>query len=167
MTDNTYISSNDFIWYFVTILQLNFLDAKKDLWCFNVEDLKKFISLSKKDYKYYNLLRDFNFEYFNAELFSINYTTAINNAKDKHVITVIVADVAYLSHININTSILYYYSEFEGIMRNFVEDFKFYLLNPKGYEELIATNSDVGEQARASYDYMVYNLKREITGREF
>jgi len=166
MNREVFITSKDFIWYFITILQLNFLDNKEDIWSFDIEELKKFIFLSKKDYKYYDILKDFDFSYLNEELFSIDYITAINNARDKHVITVIVEDIAYLSRSNINTSILFYKGEFEGIMRNFVEDFKFYMLDPKGYRAAII-ESESGNQIKASYDHMVYNLKRGIANKEF
>lgn len=162
--DNIPITSERFIDLFITLKQLQFLEDNKEtnlynyVWSFDTKLLSEFIFHSKKDYRFREFLNCFNFD----GTYSINLISALNRAVQKHILTGIFDDNAYISRYYTNFRVLEDNDSFTSIMEEFINSFDYfcldkglYLKNSEGFmnEEL----QEKGDNSR-----MIFDLQRRI-----
>jgi len=165
----TTISNNDFISLFISTMQIQFLREKNKenaltaAAFFSEQELKDFIYYSKRDPKYSDLLRCFNFTSTQNESYCIELSTAINYARAKKLITVTVGDLNYLSRFYFSNSPMEMDWGFHQLMEGFLFDFNRYRNAPADYiRELENQMSDFHAIQNGASDSFCFTLQRKL-----
>lgn len=166
------INSDDFVSLFIALKQVelsmyqnnNLFDAS---WSFNIEALNRFICYSQRDPKYIELLQDFyvvinNARTLEGQVINLKLMMGINRAYERHLLTAIVDDVAYISRAYINANIIRNNSYFEPIMKDFIRDFNSFTASPIEYLDNLQMVASGVEQASAFNERTIYDLQRRM-----
>jgi len=158
------ISSERFIDLFITLKQLQFLGDTKETnlynctWTFDSKMLSEFIFHSKKDYRYNDFLRCFDFN----ERYCISLISALNRAVQKHLLTGIFDDKAYISRYYTNFRVIEDNNEFSGIMQEFIESFDYFCLDKNSYLKNAVAFMNEELQGVGDNSRMIFDLQRRI-----
>lgn len=158
------ITSDRFIELFITLKQVQFLSENKDKnlynenWSFDTKLLSEFIFHCKKDYRYQELLSCFNY----SGMYCLSLIVALNRALQKHLLTGIYNDIAYLSKFYINIRILEDNSEFASIMEELIDNFDCFCLDKTIY--LASTDGYMNENLQSEGDNsrLIFDLQQRI-----
>lgn len=167
------LDCDDFVALFITLKQLEFSSKQYSGvhisldWSFNIEVLNSFIWYSQRNPKYIRLLEGFNVVVDNldgkfVQVINPKLMMALNRAMQKHLLTTIAGDMAYISRSYMNPNILRDYYYLEGIMKDFIQDFDVFVINPTNYLEEVQMVASGSEQAAAQNERDIYNLQRKI-----
>ena len=163
-----YITSDKFIELFITLKQINFLKQSEGpnlynlTWTFNTKLLSEFIFHSKKDYRYKEFLRCFNF----SDGYSINLISAINRAISKHLLTGVFDDEAYITRYYTNYQIIEDNKGYVSIMEEFITGFDYFCLDKKLYLENVTSFMNNELQGVGDNTRMIFDLQRRIRTNE-
>lgn len=158
------ITSERFIELFITLKQLQCLGDNKDSnlynleWSFSTKLLSEFIFHSKKDYRYRDFLSCFNFN----GSYSLNLISALNRSLQKHLLTGIYDDIAYISRYYTNFHILESNKEYMGIMQEFISNFDFYSLDQNLYLKNSEIYQNEGLQEVGNNNRLIFDLQRRV-----
>lgn len=161
--ENT-ISSEKFIELFITLKQLHFLKDSEGpnlynlVWSFNIKLLSEFIFHCKKDYRYKEFLRCFEFK----DKYSISLISELNRALQKHLLTGIYDDEAYISRYYTNYRVVEDNSEFVSIMQEFIESYDYFCLNKDFYLKNAEGFMNGELQGVSDNSRMIFDLQRRI-----
>lgn len=159
------ISSERFVDLFITLKQLQYLGNNKDVnlynltWDFNAKLLSEFIFHSKRDYRYRDFLECFDFT---DDFHSLNLISALNRAVQKHLLTGIYEDRAYISRYYTNFRVMEDNSEFSAIMREFIEDFDYFCLDKELYLKNAGAFMNEELQGVGDNTRMIFDLQRRV-----
>lgn len=167
------INCDDFVALFITLKQLEFSSKQfsrlyLSMECsFSLESLSSFICYSQRNPKYIKLLEAFDvvIDSFNGEIAHVinaKLMMALNKAMQKHLLTTIAGDIAYISRSYMNPNILREYYYLEGIMKDFIRDFDAFVINPTIYLDEVQMVASGSEQAAAQNERDIYNLQRKM-----
>lgn len=166
------INGDDFIALFIALKQVelsmyqynNLLDTS---WSFNIEELNRFICYSQRNPKYIALLQCFDVVIDNAgtmkgKVVNIRLMVALNRAYERHLLTAIDKDTAYISRAYMSASIIRNYEYLEPLMKEFIADFNTFALNPTEYVDNLQMVASSSEQTTAFNERAIYNLQRKM-----
>lgn len=158
------ISSEKFIELFITVKQIRFLQDNKNANLYNeslsfsTSLLREFIFHSKKDYRYREFLRCFNFD----GNYSLDLIFALNRALNKHLLTGVYDDIAYISRYYTNVRVIEENNDFYSIMLEFIEGFEWFCINKETYLSNSMNFVNGEEQGVGDNSRMIFDLQQRI-----
>lgn len=158
------LTSEKFIELFIILKQAQYLKESKGSnlynldWSFNTRLLSEFIFHCKKDYRYKEFLRCFDFN----GVYSLNLISALNRAVGKHLLTGIYEEKAYISKYYTNYLILENNAEFINFMQEFIECFDYFCLDKSLY--LKNTEAFMNDELQGVGDNsrLIFDLQRRV-----
>lgn len=158
------ISSEKFIELFITVKQIRFLQDNKNANLYNeslnfsTSLLREFILHSKKDYRYKEFLSCFNFD----GNYSLDLIFALNRALNKHLLTGVYDDIAYISRYYTNVRVIEENNDFYSIMLEFIEGFEWFCINKEAYLSNSMNFVNGEEQGAGDNSRMIFDLQQRI-----
>lgn len=167
------LTSEKFIELFIAIKQAQYLKKNEGSnlynldWSFNTRLLSEFIFHCKKDYRYEEFLKCFDFNGF----YSLNLISALNRSLQKHLLTGIYEEKAYISKYYTNYLILENNARFIPFMQEFIESFDYFCLDKilylKNAENFMNDElQGVGDNSRLVFDLQRRIVKKYDEGEE-
>lgn len=162
--EKSILSSERFIELFISLKQKQHLNESEGTnlfnlsWSFDVRLLSEFIRHSKKDYRFCDFLKCFSF---NGE-YSISLIFELNRALQKHLLTGIYDDKAYISRYYSNYLILANNQEFINIMEGFIDCFDYFCLDKDLYLKNAENFMNEDPQGVGDNSRIVFDLQRRI-----
>lgn len=162
--EKSILSSERFIELFISLKQKQHLNDCEGPnlfnldWSFDVRLLSEFIQHSKKDYRFCDLLNCFSF---NGE-YSISLIFELNRALQKHLLTGIYDDKAYISKYYTNYLVLANNQEFINIMESFMDCFDYFCLDRDLYLKNAENFMNEDLQGVGDNSRIVFDLQRRI-----
>ena len=162
--EKSILSSERFIELFISLKQKQHLNESEGTnlfnlsWSFDVRLLSEFIRHSKKDYRFCDFLKCFSF---NGE-YSISLIFELNRALQKHLLTGIYDDKAYISRYYSNYLILANNQEFINIMEGFIDCFDYFCLDKDLYLKNAENFMNEDPQGVGDHSRILFDLQRRI-----